>query len=213
MMNEWGPRWTAVTPPSFILMLHPLFYFHRLPLCLHCCCHSRRWVTLRWSPYISGRLIFGWKNIKMTNVEASARLWLSAPELEDKSLLKEIQTFVLIIVQRALTLQFKVSDCVGIKFEDISKRSHQFRVQWDKPAAKWASAHPYWSSQGSNQFSLLSRHYLWKPQTVYNKSAKCSKKSVQTRVSNFCLNSKAFLDVEDGQEERFRLSHLHNAVD
>lgn len=134
-------------------------------------------------------------------------------QLEDKSLLKEIQTFVLIIVQRALTLQFKVSDCVGIKFEDISKRSHQFRVQWDKPAAKWASAHPYWSSQGSNQFSLLSCHYLWKPQTVYNKSAKCSKKSVQTRVSNFCLNSKAFLDVEDGQEERFRLSHLHNAVD
>lgn len=142
MMNERGPRWTAVTPPSFILMLHPLFYFRRLPLCLHCCCHSRRWVTLRWSPYISGRLIFGWKNIKMTNVEASARLWFSAPELEDRSLLKEIQTFVLIIVQRALTLQLKVSACVGIKFEDISKRSHQFRVQWDKPAAKWASAHP-----------------------------------------------------------------------
>lgn len=38
-------------------------------------------------------------------------------------------------------------------------------------------------------------------------------KTVQTRVSNFCLNSKAFLDVEDGQEERFRLSHLNNAVD
>lgn len=36
------------------------------------------------------------------------------------------------MVQRALTLQFKVSECVGIKFEDISKRSHQFRVLWDK---------------------------------------------------------------------------------
>lgn len=109
-------------PSSFLLPSTPFVS----PLLLS------RWVTLRWSPYISGRLIFGWKNIKMTNVEASARLWFSAPELEDKSLLKEIQTFVLIIVQRALTLQFKVSECVGIKSEDINKWSHQFRVLWDK---------------------------------------------------------------------------------
>lgn len=87
-MNEGQDEQLLLLHHSFWCSI--LFYFHRLPLCLHCCRHSRRWVTLRLSPYFSGRLVFGWKNIKMTNVEASARLWFSAPELEDESWWKEI---------------------------------------------------------------------------------------------------------------------------